>query len=145
MRLFRRTVKGAADLSQLGAFGPVKCFKISSGHRIVLTTNSPPIRTVCTSISLRTYAALRRDGGWFCSSTLSCSMSGLVSGQGCVWHGRINRSGSTVGIQTAIIWISANFSSTALGVTPGGCNKKRCFRVRQCLSDSRKCDKRLGT
>ena len=29
----------------------------------------------------------------------------------------------------SIIWISANFSSTAVGVNPGACNKRRCFSV----------------
>src|SRR5580693_6366140 len=28
----------------------------------------------------------------------------------------------------SIIWISANFSSTAVGVNPGACNKRRCFK-----------------
>ena len=42
-----------------------------------------------------------------------------TSFSGWVWRGNISQRPSSIGIQTSTIWIAANFSNTAAGVSPG--------------------------
>lgn len=44
----------------------------------------PGQRTVCTSISLLSFCAVSRGGGWLGNCNFSFSTSSLVSGEGCV-------------------------------------------------------------